>query len=49
MGALLWIGLILVLLWIVGGIVFKIAGALIHVVLFIGLALLVIWAIKRYF
>lgn len=47
MGALFWLGLVLVLLWLVGAIVFKIAGLLVHLLLLAGLALLVVWAVRR--
>ncbi len=47
MGALFWLGVVLVLLWIVGGIVFKLAGALVHLLLLAGLALLIVWAVRR--
>ena len=46
MSLLGWIGVVLIVLWLLGWLVFKIASGLIHLVLIIGLAL-VVWGLIR--
>ena len=46
MSALGWLGAVLVVLWILGWLVFKIASGLIHLVLIIGIALFV-WGLMK--
>ncbi len=47
MSALLWIGVVLLILWIVAVVLFKVAGFLIHLALIVGVILLVVWFIRR--
>jgi hypothetical protein len=47
MRALLWIGILLVIVCAVGWLAFRIASALIHIVLVIGLILAVIALVRR--
>lgn len=47
MKGLVSIGMLLVVAWIVGLVVFKVAGFLIHVLLLVGALMLVIGLIKR--
>ena len=47
MSALAWIGIVLVVLWLLGFLVFKVAAGLIHLLLVVGLVLLVWGLIKR--
>ena len=47
MDALIWIGIILIVLWILGWVVFQTAGLLMNVLLVVGIILLVWWAIRR--
>ncbi len=47
MNALIWIGILLIIAWMVGWLVFKTAGFLIHLLLIVGVVLLVWWAVRR--
>ena len=47
MDALIWIGIILIVLWILGWVVFNTASVLMNVLLVVGIVLLVWWAIRR--
>jgi len=49
MGILLVIGIILLVLWLLGFLAFKILGSLIHIALVIGLILLIIWLLRAVF
>ncbi len=40
---LLWIGILLLIAWVLGFLVFRVAGCLIHVLVVVGLILLVLW------
>jgi len=46
MQALLWIGLILIVLWIIGWLGFQLAGFLIHLLLIVGIILLIVGAVR---
>lgn len=47
MRALLWVGVLLVVLWALGWLVFRIASALIHFVLVIGIILAIVALVRR--
>ncbi len=47
MGTLLTLALLLVGLWLVVSLVFKVAGLLVHLLLLIGALLFVVWAWKK--
>jgi hypothetical protein len=49
MSILLILGIILLVLWLLGSLVFKILGGLIHVALVIAAILIVIWLLKAVF
>ncbi|HWV58774.1 MAG TPA: DUF5670 family protein [Longimicrobiales bacterium] len=46
MQALLWIGLILIVLWVVGWLGFQLAGFLVHLLLIIGIILVIVGAVR---
>ncbi len=48
MSSLLWIGVVLLVLWLVAVVLFKVAGFLINLALIIGVILLVVWIIRRF-
>jgi hypothetical protein len=47
MSPLAWIGAILIVVWLLGWLAFKIASGLIHLVLIVGIALLVWGLVKK--
>ena len=47
MGALAWVGVVLVVLWLLGWLAFKVASGLMHLLLVIGIVLLVWGLVKR--
>ena len=48
MGILLFIGIILLILWVLGLFVFSL-GALIHIALVIGVIFIIIWLLRKIF
>jgi len=49
MNTLVWLGILLIALWIVAGLIFKVSGFLIHLLLIVGIVLLVWWAVGKLF
>lgn len=47
MNVLLWIGALLVVLWLLGWLAFEIVGGVIHLLLIVGLALVIWGLVKR--
>jgi hypothetical protein len=47
MRSLLWVGILLVILWALGWLVFRIASALIHIVLVVGIILAIMAVVRR--
>jgi hypothetical protein len=47
MRSLLWVGILLVILWVLGWLVFRIASALIHIVLVVGIVLAIMAFVRR--
>jgi hypothetical protein len=47
MRTLLWLGIALVVLWALGWLVFRIASAIIHLVLVVGIILAIIGLVRR--
>ena len=47
MSALVWIGVVLLVLWLAGWLVFEIAGGIIHLLLVVAVVLVVWGLIKR--
>ncbi|MBA3319385.1 MAG: lmo0937 family membrane protein, partial [Gemmatimonadales bacterium] len=41
------LGVVLIVAWVVGFVVFKVAGALIHLLLFVGAIMLIVGLIRR--
>ncbi|MGH7477852.1 MAG: lmo0937 family membrane protein [Longimicrobiales bacterium] len=46
MNVLLWIGIILVILWLLGFTTFQAAGGLIHILLVVAIIVLILWFIR---
>lgn len=47
MRSLLWVGILLVILWALGWLVFRVASALIHIVLVVGIILAIMAVVRR--
>lgn len=46
MNVLLWIGIILIILWLLGFTVFPIGGALIHILLIVAIVLIILYFVR---
>lgn len=47
MNPLLLIGIILLVLWLLGFGIFKVAGLLIHILLIVAIVMLILWLLRR--
>lgn len=47
MRTLLWLGVILLVIWVLAGLVFELAGFLMQLLLLVGIVMLVLWAVGR--
>jgi hypothetical protein len=47
MRSLLWVGILLVILWALGWLVFRVASALIHIVLVVGIILAILALVRK--